>query len=368
MKKVLSLLLALAMLFALAACAGEDAGAPANSPAAPADDQPAAPTADASYDEVTLTLTVNNGENETAGKLVSFFANYVSEHSGGAVKIDPYYGGTLCSAAENLSFVGGGSVDMCLTGTSENVAELPLTNFPSYVYGSQQAALDYAHHIAFDNPETSKLIADEMAANNVVALGLNAGGSNAYFFKQEYTSLDQAKGIVLGCGANLGCYEALGFATTNSMPWDCYDHLSKGMIDCTTMAFGPGVGMGWPEVAPYVMSNGQYSFGNWILINADTWNGLSADTQNLLLAGTAATEDYSVELNADEIEAGIAAIENDYNGKYYEMSAADMEKEQQVFFEQSYADCRAAAASVGKSDEMEVILAATNEFLGINIQ
>ena len=376
MKKILALMLALVMVLALAGCGGSgtqsasSTGSSGDSSASGGDTSSTGDaSSDASYDNVTLSFTVANNEAETGGMLVSYFTDYITEKSGGAVQFDISYGGTLCSSAENLDFVGSGAVDMCMTGTSEFTAQLPLTNFPSFVYGSQEAALDYANYIAFENEETAALIADEMANNGVVALGLNAGGGNAYFFKNDYSSLADATkaGLVLGVGSNLACYEALGFNTTSTMPWDCYDQLSKGVIDCTQMAFAAGVSMSWQEVAPYVLVNNQYAFGNWWLMNTDTWDSLNEDTQALFYEAADATQEYSIELNAQGEADAIATVE-EAGGKVYYLSEEETAQEQQIFFEQSFADCRAAAETAGVSDKMEIILAATNEYLGLDIQ
>jgi TRAP-type C4-dicarboxylate transport system substrate-binding protein len=381
MKKILALMLALMLTLSLAACSSsssDDSSSGSNDTSSTntSDNSSTSDssTADntggsASYDEVTLTFTVANNETETGGMLVKHFTDYVTEQSGGAVKFDISYGGTLCSSSENLDFVGSGAVDMCMTGTSEFTAQLPLTNFPSFVYGSQQDALDYANYIAFENEETAKLIADEMAAAGVVTVGMNAGGGNAYFFKSDYSTLADATkaGLVLGVGSNLGCYEALGFNVTSTMPWDCYDQLSKGVIDCTQMAFAPGVSMSWQEVAPYVLVNNQFAFGNWWLVNSDVWASLSADTQALFYAAAEETESYSVELYATDEDAAVTTVEND-GGTVYYMTEEEMAQEEAIFFEQSYADCRAAASSAGVSDQMETILAATNAYLGLDIQ
>ncbi len=384
MKKILALLMAMAMLLALAACGSSSSssgsssttdGSASASTEADGDttedgDSSADSTGDstASYDTVELTFILSNNETETGGMLTKYFTEYITEASGGAVTFKIYYGGTYCDSGEQLDNVGSGAIDMCMTGTSDYTAQLPLTNFPSFVYGSQQDALDYANYIAFENEETASLIEAEMAANGVVALGLNAGGTNAYFFKSEYASLSDAAsaGLLLGCGSNLSCYEALGFNTTSTMPWDCYTALSTGAIDCTQMAFAAGVSMSWQEVAPYLICNNQYAFGNWWLMNSDVWAGLSADTQALFYEAAAATSDYSVELYAADEATAVETVESSGGSVIY-MNDEDTATERDIFFEQSYADCRAAAESAGVSDEMEIILAATNEYLGLDI-
>ena len=361
MKKLLAMLLAMLMVLSLAACGGNSGNNESPNPDTNNSQQPEGPA----YTEATISVTISNGETESAGVLAKYFFDYVTEKTGGAVKFDVYYGGTLCAPNEILDFVGGGSVDMTMSGTAQFAAELPLVNFPSYVYGTQEEALKYAQYIAFENETTSAAIAAELAEYNLVTVGVNAGGGNAYFFKNEYASLGEATaaGLLLGCGANLACYEALGFNTTNTMPWDCYDQLSRGVIDCTQMAIGPATSMNWNEVAPYMLVNGQYAFGNWWLINQDVWNSLNADTQAVFYEAALAAQAFSVEQYKSELtdaEAAFTAV--------HVMSAEDQAAEEAIFFQQSFADCRAAAAAAGKTDAMEAILAATNEFLGLNIQ
>lgn len=373
MKKFLALMMALAMVFTMVACGASNDAPGSSEPTAsePTASEPAGDSTDAApaYDEMTITFTVSNNKEDSAGIEVQHFTDYITEKSGGAIEFDIYWGGTLCSSAEVLDFVGGGSVNMCMTGTAQLAAQLPLTNFPSYVYGTQEDAVAYANYIAFENEETAGYIAEEMAGNGVVAIGLNAGGCNGYFFKEEYKTLADAAatGMMLGCGANLGCYEALGFNTTSTMPWDAYDQLSKGVIDCTTMAIAPGISMSWQEVAPYVLCNNQYSFGNWWLINQDVWNGMSADTQALFYEAAKATEAFSITQMEEEMQGAIATIE-EAGGSFSFMNEEETAAEALIFFEQSYADCRAAAASAGVSEQMEAILAATNDYLGLDIQ
>lgn len=384
MKKILALMLALAMTLALVACGSSgssssngaaSSGASVSSSADASADASGDASADAStdesapvYDEMTIMLACSNGENETAGQIVAYFCNYIEEKSNGAINMDPYYGGTLCSNSEVLSFVSDGSVDMCLTGTSDFVANIPLINFPGFVYGSQQEALDFASYICFDNEETASLIAAELAENNVVTVGMHAGGANGYFFKSEYASLKDAasSGLILGCGMHLACYEKMGFGTSVSMPWDTYSELETGKIGCTTMAVGPAVGMGWTEVAPYILINNQYSFGNFWLINQDVWNSMSADTQALFYEAGEASMAYSLELYASELtdaEAAAAAA----GGSLLYMSEEETAWERDIFFSESYADCMANAASAGKTAEMTTILEAVNEYLGLDL-
>ena len=379
MKKILALMLALVMALALVACGGTNSssnGAASSQPAVSnssedatssegTTSQDAAPT----YPELKLSVTLNNQEGETAGQIAKYFTEYITEKSNGAITFEVYYGGTLCSSAEALDFVGTGAVDMTLTGTAEHTATLPLINFPGFVYGSQEEALAYANFIAFENEATAKLIADELNALNITTLGMHAGGANAYFFKSEQPSLKAAaeSGLVIGTGMHLACYAQMGFGTAVSMPWDTYSELQTGVFDCTTMALGPAVGMSWTEVVPYILVNNQYSFGNWWMINNDKWNAMDDATKALFLEAADASQAHSIELYGTEItdaEAAVAAA----GGSLLYMNEEETAWERDLFFAESYADCMSNATNAGKDAEMATILEAVNEYLGLDLE
>lgn len=379
MKKILALVLALAMALALVACGSGSGSNGGNSAASnpPASSNPAdsgEPSGDSSeptgpsYPEMKLTVTLNNQEGETAGQLAKYFTEYITEKSGGAITFEVFYGGTLCSSAEALDFVGTAAVDMTLTGTAEHTATLPLINFPGFVYGSQEEALAYANFIAFENEATASLIAEELAALNITTLGMHAGGANAYFFKSEQPSLKAAaqSGLVIGTGMHLACYAQMGFGTAVSMPWDTYSELQTGVFDCTTMALGPAVGMSWTEVVPHILINNQYSFGNWWMINNDKWNAMDEATQALFLEAAQASQAKSLELYGSEIEMAEDAVAA-ANGSLNYMNEEETAWERDLFFAESYADCIANAANAGKSAEMKTVLEAVNEYLGLEI-
>ncbi len=285
MKKILALLLALTMVFALAACGGETE--PSTAPSAEPSAAPESSTPDAegtpdaespAYDEVELMFATTFNEIETSGKAITYFTDYITEKSGGAITFDIKWGGTVAGTGEELSFLQAGAFDMSVLGQSQYSAVLPLLNFPGQTDESQEKCVDYFNYIVYENEATASLIQAQIEAQGVKMLGFMANGGNAFAAKKEVSTLDELKAYKLGVGMNQSAFESLGFTVQTLMPWDAYDSLSKGVVDIAFMSTAPMVSLKWHEVAPYFISVNEYSAGNYFTISLDRWNSFSADT------------------------------------------------------------------------------------------
>ena len=124
MKKLISALLAGAMVFSLAACGGGNGNnAGSNPPAAsypPAASNPPAgsnPT-DTKIDPVTLTIYSPGNENSVPTKTIIEYARLVSEASGGAITLDVHHSNELGNDAEAIESTRMGTIDIIFAGTS----------------------------------------------------------------------------------------------------------------------------------------------------------------------------------------------------------------------------------------------------------
>ena len=386
MKKLIALLLALVMVLALTACGSS---APAE-PAAPAEpdtpaveepvaqepaDEPAEPADDdaVEYPVMQLNVSCSYNEAETSGQQLAYFTNYITEKSGGNITFNVYWGGTFCSAAEDLDYVSNGSVDMTLLSTAQYADVLPLTNFPTMAGGSQENVVEMVEYIMFENPETSALVEQELTEHNVKVLAVNAGGTNAIASKTPLSSYEDCAGKILGAMMNQSTYEDLGMTFKFSVPPETYSDLQKGVVDCAGLSLAGVVGLAWYEVAPYVITDGMYSCSNYYTINLDKWNSFDDATKALFQEAADAARDNSFVLNEGEFDACVATID-DYNaekGIDAKVTAQDAEHAQvhvETYMKNAFADCRTTAANAGKSDEMETILAAVADYLGIEAQ
>ena len=246
MKKLFALLLALAMVFALAAC-GSNGGN--NAPAA-SGDKSAAPAASAGsgdkaeatgdVDPLTIKFSSTYQETETGGTIEQYFIDQLKEISGGAIDVDITWGGTLFDASGELDAVMDGVVDMIALGHMPHLDTLPYLSMPGFAPGGTQAALDYFNTLMFDDPDTSALIQGEAEDLGIKYLNVIAGGANALAAKFSFTDLQS---LVAGSSSfgnfDAAIFEKLGFQVTAVTPPETYEALDRGMIDATQMGSGP---------------------------------------------------------------------------------------------------------------------------------
>lgn len=310
MKKVLALLLALVMVLALAACGKSDksdtsSGTPSDTPGetpsgstAPGDSDDVTEKGPV-YDNVKLMFATTYNETETSGQAITYFTNYITEKSNGAITFDIKWGGTVAGTGEELSFLQAGAFDMSLLGQSQYSAVFPLLNFPGQTDESQEKCVNYFKHIVYENEATAPLIQAQIESQGVKMLGFMANGCNAFAAKKDVSTLEELSKYKLGIGMNFTAFESLGFSVVAMMPWDSYDSLSKGVADATYMAMAPMIALKWHEVVPYFISANLYTAGNYFTISLERWNSFNADTQALFQEAMEATTEYTIQLVAE---------------------------------------------------------------------
>lgn len=364
MKKILALLLALVMVFALAACGSSNNPATSNPGTSAPSSSDTPGTEGPSYDNVKLMFATTYNEIETSGKAITYFTDYITEHSGGAVTFDIKWGGTVAGTGEELSFLQAGAFDMSVLGQSQYSAVFPLLNFPGQTDGSQEKCVDYFNYIVYENEATASLIQAQIESQGVKMLGFTGSGGNAFAAKKEMSTLAELKNYKLGVGMNHSAYESLGFTVQAMMPWDAYDSLSKGIVDTGYMSTAAMVSLKWHEVAPYFISANEYSCGNYFTISLDRWNSLNDATKALFEEAMKATTEYSVQLVAEEM-AGVESALTAAGGKLLSLNEADTQALYEALWNVAITDCRALAQNGNCVNEMETVLSACADYLGL---
>lgn len=308
MKKLIALLLAALMVFALCACGStEQASEPvAEQTTTEAPTAEAAPeAADTGVGSLSIIFNCLFNETETGGQIATHFKEEIEELSGGAITVDVKYGGTFLGHGDQLSGMGSGSANMCLISQSDNPDELPLLNtIPQYFGDSIANALDCFNDIIFENETTASLIQAEAEANGIKFLATSAGGANAFLANYEFTTLADLIGTTESFGNhNVAMYqelgERMGYAGINVIdvfPWDLTTDFQTGIIDATQMDASALVSMQLYTDAPYWMYDNTYAAGNFITVNLDWWNGLTAEQQDLIQQAADATSQFSLGL------------------------------------------------------------------------
>lgn len=369
MKKILAMLLSVIMVFALASCAGKPDAPSSGNSQSPDNTQPVENTPNAegpAYDSAKLMFATTYNEMETSGKAITYFTNYITEKSNGAITFDIKWGGTVAGTGEELSFLQAGAFDMSVLGQSQYSAVFPLLNFPGQTDESQEKCVDYFNYIVYENEATASLIQAQIEGQGVKMLGFMGNGGNAFAAKKEMSTLDELTGYKLGVGMNHSAYESLGFSVQALMPWDAYDSLSKGIVDVAYMSTAPMIALKWHEVAPYFISVNEYSAGNYFTISLDRWNSFNADTQALFQEAMKATTNYSVQL-MDEEMASVEETLTAAGGKLLSLNEADTQAVVEALWNVAITDCRSLAQNGNCVNEMETVLQACADYLDLSL-
>ena len=378
MKKLIALLLALTMCFALAACGGSrSAGSTSAAPVAeePADEAPAAeapaaaeePAAEtgSDIDPLVIKFSSTYQETETGGVIQHYFMDKVEELSGGAITVNMAWGGTLFDTLGELDALMDGVVDMIMLSHMPHLDTLPLLSFPGFAPGGSQAALDYFDEILFNDPETSALIQAEAESVGIKYLNVTAGGANAICATYPFSSLEElAAGSTTFGNADGAIWEKQGMNVSPVFPPDIYQALDTGLINGSSMALAPMTALAWYEVAPYWALDGTFAAGNMFTVNLDWWESLTDAQRECIQAAADATEDYSATMYDDTISEDIATIESATGNKFAELSDEDIAYFWSLVFESKADDALARAQAHDCVDEMVTILETAAEFTG----
>ena len=385
MKKLLALLLGIAMILALLAGCGSStttetsAAQPAaeETEAAPAEDTPAEAeqTGEAEQagdegviacDPMTLNIGSGMGPNEVGSLMMEYLADQVEAISGGAITVNRYTGGTLYIVPEEFEAISSGIVDVGSFLPDFALSTCPYIYFPDRSDISHRDAIDTFNYIVNENEETSALIEEQMASANVKVMGCEPGGNITFVSTKPITSFEDARNTKFGEWSSADFYEALGFTIIATDQASLYDSLARGVYETTTMGFAPMMSAKLYEVAPNILLVNSYGVACYISVNLDKWNSMTPEQQAVLEAAVAATEEYSAQYYEDGDSTNLDILED--NGCTVTLCS---DEENHLFsVTEIYArcnTCRDTAENLGCTEGMETILNALGERFGLDL-
>lgn len=358
-KKLLSLLLALCMCFALCACGGQTTEAPAEEAA---EVSAAEEVEEATVEPVKLVMSTSKNQTESGGVFLDYFCDYVEEASEGAITFERYYGGTLASSNEELSMISSGAISVASIMGNQFGDALPLLQFPDVGFESNEKTTEYFRHMILENEETASLLAEEAAASNAKYLGYFAGGTRVWFSKSPITTLADGQGKIFGGMAGLALMEELGFSTVATAPPDSYESLSRGIVDLCGLNLIAACDMMWYEVAPNVTIYGAYASGSPLVINLDIWNSLSAEQQAILQEAADAASDYSLQYVLDNEDEYRAKLESEWGATVYDFGEEDADAYREKALYIGCLDAYTRAQNSGNTEQMQIVLQACADY------
>ena len=316
MKKIIALLLALTMVFALCACGSKTEAPAAQAPAAeaPAAEAPAAPAAD----PVVLRFAFSEApESQTAEIMKTVKAN-IESRTEGRVVIEPHYSNELGSIADCIEQISlGGNI----------VSSTSASSWAPYGCDDMTAmdsmfAFSSTDEIAkFNESDMWKSMVAEMEQNGGIhMICMNwAAAPRVVLSNKPINSVADLKGLLVRVPTNTyaAWFSALGASPVSGIPFaEVYTNIESGVIEAAEAPFATLSDYSVQEVAKYAFtSNHTYAaacFGTSTAI----WNLISPEDQAViteeLTAGGAAFTAKCAESNADFMkkfeEAGVTVV------------------------------------------------------------
>jgi TRAP-type C4-dicarboxylate transport system substrate-binding protein len=242
----------------------------------------------------------------------------LEELSGGTIKTEQYYNGTLLGFNDSWQGTGSGAVDVAIFAIAtidsntilNNVFSIPLPNLN----------VDQVKTTAMFNEliDLEPSLNEELVASNLRWLSLQSMPNlNLHLQKKEVRTIADVKGIKIeGLGAvNSKYWEKLGATTVSLDPGDYYLSCERGVVD--------GMFTHWSCIEGYKLNDvlhshttfgdftPEYPAGNGIStgcmaygVNLDTWNSLTEEQQGWLQEAFRYGAAYSAELDTGTSRTG----------------------------------------------------------------
>ena len=262
MKKLLGIVLVLAMLLGCASALAED--------------------------PVTLTYAeVNPLDGTIVGEMAKAFKAKVEELSGGSVVIDIQAGGVLGSEDQILDnlLMGGNITDI------SRISAFALTQ-----YGCEKASLLSIPYTFVNEDHFWNFAASDLAQeflNEPQELGLplrglcyGEEGFRHFFFKSEVKGLEDLKGLKIRVSSDpvmTGMVSNLGASATTVAFTELYSALNTGVVDGAEQPTANYRSNAFQEVAPYLLLDGHTLGALQIIITDNGWAKLNEEQQGWIM-------------------------------------------------------------------------------------
>lgn len=329
MKKILSVVLALAMLLVvLTACKEKETPTASPTPAsgAASGEYPWNPDNIRKQDFI---LAHGMAAENVVSKCYHEFCVNVEQLSGGKMKIEEKIAGTLYKDVDTFDALLGGQVDFIhsmgsyVSGVVKDLSPLTIAGY----YGGDNW-LDFAYG-------TKDLVGQIYGDYNVKYLGaLYQGTSVIACSKRQIKQPSDVKGLAFRASGEWvsKTVEAWGGAATNIALPNLADAFSKNTVEGVVTGWTIIGGWGIYEVAKYLTTTDITEGFAALLMNGDRWKGLNADEQALLSYAGDKFMDTNYGLTITECNNYFEKVKSEGKNEIYELPEAD----NKVFIEIAY--------------------------------
>ena len=305
-KKICALLLALVMVFSLAAC-GEKGGSD-----------------DKVYE---LTVSMHDGSQTLKGRYMQEWADNLKEATNGRLDITVVAGGALASSDTVVEAMETGVCDIAMVYTTKYDALFRLTNgvaLPMLGIGSAQEATDVLWDLYEQSPDM------KAEYDNYVPIHIYSNGPSFFHFvKEPVNTFAGISGLKMrsGGGSMTDFITYCGGAPMNIATNELYESIEKGMLDGNVCNGSQMASWNLAEVETYFMDMPLF-VGVWMtLMNKEVFEGLPKDLQDAIMAsgGRQGSQKLATYLQDENDEGYKDAIAN-HNGQWIPVAQEEVDK------------------------------------------
>lgn len=292
---------------------------------------------DGEYQTIELTMAVNGTDNQIDARVGDYFAQLVSERSGGNVTVAVFPNDQLANgnASRGIEMIASGSIDLAAYATCTLAVideNLPVATIP-WIFD------DYAQAREVIDTTGGEYYAQRLAMKGMTYLGsFHNGFRQITNSRHEVTTpadMENLKIRVPGSVVYMGFFRALG-ADPTSMNWsEVFTAIQQGTIDGQENGVSITSTSKMQEVQDY-LTMWNYSYENDLFVaNTEIWESLEPQTQELLQE--CATE--ACEWGRDVLEAEEAQILEEFEAAG--MTITYLTEEEQAAFDEAIAPFKA---------------------------
>ncbi len=309
-KKVIALLLALMLVFSLAACSNDNNNTntnDTNNGDAATDNNTADNNGDVEYDEITLNIAGTAAETNNVSKGMLKWEELVEEKSGGKVQVEVFLNATFGTGTAVIESIQAGSVQL---------GECSLASYASFCPDVQYTGVPFAfdsreHAYAWTETDFAQQLKQEVIdATGMHILGWFENGirmlSNG---KHPVTCPDDMKGLkirVMDSPIYIEMFTEMGASPTPMAYSEVYTALQQGTVDGQDNPYSIFVSTNYYEVQKYFTDLAHTFDFTAFVMSEEVLNSLNDATRELMIECGKEAEEYqhqvSIEAEADNIQ------------------------------------------------------------------
>lgn len=306
MKKVLALALSLSMMLGLAACGGSGSTSTGSAGSTAGSGDGAAAT-----NSVTLKLGFSTNEEDPRALGAKQFKEEVEEKTGGAVTVELYPSGQLGGDADLINSIAldSGTVDIIITDASNFATYEPKMGISAlpFLFSDFQDAWD------FMDSEVEAAAEELLIAQNMRVLAHYCNGFRCVTnSKGPVESPADMSGMLIRTPENPVIMATMTALGANPQPLsfsELYQALQQKTYDAQENPIPVIYNNNLYEVQEYLSVTNHIYSGMCFTIAESSWNKLTAEQQEIVSAAALASAEYDRELNAQQTDDFVSALE-----------------------------------------------------------